>query len=342
MNPRRTHHIALTLVLTLAALVAAVGPASAGEGGTLTVYSGRSPELIQPLLDEFSADTGIGIEARFGDSADLALLIDEEGDQTPADVFISQSPGATGYLNGEGRLRKIDQEVLDQVSPRYRAADDRWVGVSGRVRVLVYNTDLVKPRDLPASVFDLTKPKFADQVALAPTNGSFQDFVTSMREVAGEKRTAKWLGGMEANGARAYASNSAIVEAVGRGEVPLGLVNHYYAALAKAADPSVPVENHVFESEDVGSVILVTAAAVIDETDDRKLAERFVRYLLSKPAQTHLAEDEFEYPLARGVKALGDLPPLSEVEAPELDLSSLGGGLLRTRELIAESGLEQA
>ena len=342
MNPRRTNLIALTLVLTLAALVAAVGPASAGEGGTLTVYSGRSPELIQPLLDEFSADTGIGIEARFGDSADLALLIDEEGDQTPADVFISQSPGATGYLNGEGRLRKIDQEVLDQVSPRYRAADDRWVGVSGRVRVLVYNTDLVKPRDLPASVFDLTKPKFADQVALAPTNGSFQDFVTSMREVAGEKRTAKWLGGMEANGARAYASNSAIVEAVGRGEVPLGLVNHYYAALAKAADPSVPVENHVFESEDVGSVILVTAAAVIDETDDRKLAERFVRYLLSKPAQTHLAEDEFEYPLARGVKALGDLPPLSEVEAPELDLSSLGGGLLRTRELIAESGLEQA
>jgi iron(III) transport system substrate-binding protein len=343
MNRRRTTLIALTaLVLAAAALVAAVTPAVAGSGGTLTVYSGRTPELIQPLLDEFSADTGVDIEVRYGDSADLALLIDEEGAQTPADVFISQSPGATGFLDGQGRLRKIDESVLDLVDPRYRSADDRWIGVSGRVRVLAYNTDLVKPRDLPTSVFDLTKAKYQDQVAVAPTNGSFQDFVTAMRELAGERRTKKWLAGMKANGARAYASNSAIVEAVGRGEVPMGLVNHYYAALAKAADPSAPVENHVFENQDVGSVILVTAAAVIDQTHDRKLAERFVRYLLSKPAQTHLAEDEFEYPLARGVKALGDLPPLSKVDAPELDLSRLGGGLLRTRELIAESGLEQA
>jgi iron(III) transport system substrate-binding protein len=342
MKRRRSTLIALTMVLAVATLVAAVSPAAAGSGGTLTVYSGRTQELIQPLIDEFSADTGIDVEVRYGDSADLALLIDEEGDQTPADVFISQSPGATGFLDGAGRLRKIDQDVLDLVNPRYRAADDRWIGVSGRVRVLVYNTDLVKPRDLPDSVFDLTKAKYQDEVALAPTNGSFQDFVTAMRELSGERRTKKWLEGMEANGSSAYANNSAIVEAVGRGEVPMGLVNHYYAALAKDADPSIPVENHVFESNDVGSVILVTAAAVIDETDDRRLAERFVQYLLSKPAQTHLAEDEFEYPLARGVKALGDLPPLAEVEAPQLDLSSLGGGLLRTRELIAASGLEQA
>jgi iron(III) transport system substrate-binding protein len=342
MKRRRSTLIALTMVLAVGTLVAAVSPAAAGSGGTLTVYSGRTQELIQPLIDEFSGDTGIDVEVRYGDSADLALLIDEEGDQTPADVFISQSPGATGFLDGAGRLRKIDQDVLELVNPRYRAADDRWIGVSGRVRVLVYNTDLVKPRDLPDSVFDLTKAKYEDQVALAPTNGSFQDFVTAMRELSGERRTKKWLEGMEANGSSAYANNSAIVEAVGRGEVPMGLVNHYYAALAKDADPSIPVENHVFESNDVGSVILVTAAAVIDETDDRRLAERFVQYLLSKPAQTHLAEDEFEYPLARGVKALGDLPPLAEVEAPQLDLSSLGGGLLRTRELIAASGLEQA
>ncbi len=341
MNPRM-RSLALTVVCAVATLVAVAGPASAGTGGTLTVYSGRTPELIQPLLDEFTADTGIKIEARYGDSADLALLIDEEGDQTPADVFISQSPGATGYLDGNDRLRTIDQDIARLVDARYRAADNSWIGVSGRVRVLVYNTDLVKARDLPDSVFDLTKPKYQDQVAVAPTNGSFQDFVTAMRELEGERRTTKWLAGMEANGARAYASNSAIVEAVSRGEIPMGLVNHYYAALTKAADPSAPVENHVFANQDVGSVILVTAAAVIDQTDDRKLAQRFVRYLLSKSAQTHLAEDEFEYPLARGVKPLGDLPPLSKVDAPQLDLSSLGGGLLRTRELIAESGLEQA
>ncbi len=331
-----------------AALLAASGlvaivttPASAADG-TLTVYSGRTEELIQPLLDEFAADTGIAVEVRYGDSADLALVIDEEGKASPADVFISQSPGATGYLDGADRLRTIAPSVLKQVDSQYRASDGRWIGVSGRVRVLVYNTDLVKKADLPDSVLDLTKAKYRDQVALAPSNGSFQDFVTAMRELEGEKTTAKWLNGMEANGASAYASNSAIVEAVARGEVPMGLVNHYYAALAKDTDPSVPIENHVFPNRDVGSVILVTSAAVLKSTDDRPLAERLVRYLLSKSAQTHLAEDEFEYPLAKGIKPLGGLPPLSTIEAPRLDLDTLGGGLLKTRELIAQSGLEQA
>lgn len=329
-------------VLAAAGLVAgAASPASAADG-TLTVYSGRTEELIQPLIDEFTADTGIDVEVRYGDSADLALLIDEEGDASPADVFISQSPGATGYLDGAGRLRKISPSVLREVDERYRASDGRWIGVSGRVRVLVYNPDLVKPADLPDSVLDLTKPKYRDKVALAPSNGSFQDFVTAMREIEGEKATERWLTGMKDNGASSYASNSAIVEAVARGEIPMGLVNHYYAALAKDADPTAPVENHVFPNRDVGSVILVTSAAVVDSTDDRRLAERFVRYLLSKPAQVHLAEDEFEYPLAKGVEPLGDLPPLSSIEAPRLDLDTLGGGLLRTRELIAESGLEQA
>jgi iron(III) transport system substrate-binding protein len=191
-------------------------------------------------------------------------------------------------------------------------------------------------------VLDLTKPKYRDQIGLAPSNGSFQDFVTAMREIEGEKRTERWLGGMEANGARAYANNTAIVEAVGRGEIPMGLVNHYYAALAKDADPSVPVENHIFPNRDVGSVILATAAAVLKSSDNRDVAEQFVEFLLSKGAQQHLADDEFEYPLARGVQPPADLPPLSTVEAPRLDLSSLGGELLRTRELIAESGLEQA
>ena len=318
-----------------------VAPAAAADG-TLTVYSGRGEELIQPLLDQFSADTAIAVDVRYGDSADLALLIDEEGASSPADVFLSQSPGATGYLDGADRLRKIAPSTLRNVDTRFRASDGRWIGISGRVRVLVYNTDLVKKADLPDSVLDLTKAKYRDEVALAPSNGSFQDFVTAMREIEGEKVTRKWLAGMEANGASGYASNSAIVEAVARGEVPMGLVNHYYAALAKDADPSVPIENHVFLNRDVGSVILVTSAAILDSTDDRALAERFVKYLLSESAQQHLAEDEFEYPLTKGIKPLGGLPPLSSVEAPRLDLDNLGGGLLKTRELIAESGLEQA
>ena len=339
---RRLLITCLTVALVATGLAVTAAPSGAGTGGSLTIYSGRSEELIQPLIDQFVEDTGIQVDVRYGETADLALLLDEEGDQSPADVFISQSPGATGYLEGNDRLAKLDKSTLKLVAARFQSEKGRWVGVSGRVRVLAYNTDLVEEADLPDSVLDLTKAKYEGQIGVAPTNGSFQDFVTAMRELEGEKRTKKWLDGLAANDPTTFASNSAIVEAIGRGELAMGLVNHYYAALAKAADPDVPVENHVFPNRDVGSVILATAAAVLQSSDNRDEAQQFVEYLLSDAAQQHLADDEFEYPLAKEVEPPADLPPLSDIDAPELDLTKLGGGLLRTRELIAESGLEQA
>src|SRR5690606_16321628 len=198
-------------------------------GGTLTVYSGRNEELIQPLLDDFTEETGIGVDVRYGDSADLALLIEEEGGNTPADLFISQSPGAVGYLAEQGRLADIGEDVLGLVDEGDAAEDGTWVGLSGRVRTLVYNTDLVDPATLPDSVLDLTDEEYAGQVALAPTNGSFQDFVTVLRVELGEDEAQAWLDGMAAGDPPTFDGNTAIVEAVGRGEVPMGLVNHYYA-----------------------------------------------------------------------------------------------------------------
>ena len=191
--PRRPL-IAATLVALL--VVSSAGLTACGSGGgdgRLTIYSGRLQELIGPLLDEFSEESGIGIDVRYGDSADLALLIDEEGDQSPADVFLSQSPGAIGFIDEKGRLAALDDDVLGLVDARFRATDDDWVGVSGRVRVLVYNTELVGDEDLPESVFDLTGPEYRDQVGVAPTNASFQDFVTAMRETEGDARTKEWL-----------------------------------------------------------------------------------------------------------------------------------------------------
>jgi iron(III) transport system substrate-binding protein len=335
----------LGAVLVTALLAGACSACSTGGGGgdRLTVYSGRQQELISPLLEDFSDDTGIGIDVRYGDSADLALLIDEEGERSPADVFLSQSPGAVGFLDGKGRLAKLPANLLDRVEPRFRSPDGRWVGISGRVRVLVYNTATVGPADLPQSVFDLTDSRYRGDVGVAPTNASFQDFVTAMRELVGEDRTLGWLQGMEANGSPTYANNLAIVEAVGRGEIPFGLVNHYYNEEVKAENPDAPSANYLFPSGDVGSLVLVTAAAVLDGAGDRKQeADRLVRFLLSRKAQTFYARETKEYPLAAGVApTVQDLPGLSEIQSPSLDLSRLGGELTRTKELIEQSGLEQ-
>jgi len=331
------------LLVVAAAAGGLVGCTTGGSGDRLTIYSGRTENLIDPLLSDFADETGIGIDVRYGDSADLALLIDEEGDRSPADVFLSQSPGAIGFLAEQNRLAPIDEAFLDRVEPRFRGDDGRWVGVSGRVRTLVYNTEMVDEADLPASVFDLTEPRFEGQVAVAPTNGSFQDFVTAMRELAGDDATRDWLDGMVANDVRGYANNLAIVEAVGRGEIAMGLVNHYYNEQAQTEDPDIPTANHFFPAEDLGSLILVTAVGVLDTAgDQRDGAERFLEFLLSRAAQRFYVEETSEYPLAAEVPAPPGLPSLDEIQAPDLDLSSLGGELTATKELIEESGIEQS
>ena len=186
------------------------------NGASLTVYSGRSENLISPLIDDFVAATGIEVAVKYAGSAELALLIDEEGDRSPADVFISQSPGAMGFLADRGLLQMIGSQQLDLVDESFRNAEGLWVGLSGRVRVLVYNKDLVDPAELPSSIFDLTDVRFKDQLGVAPGNGSFQDFVTAMRALEGETVASQWLSGIAANGAVSYANNTAIVQAVGR------------------------------------------------------------------------------------------------------------------------------
>jgi iron(III) transport system substrate-binding protein len=319
----------------------AASPAAAPAGDeVLTIYSGRTENLIQPLLDSFAEESGVEVDVRYFDSADLALLIEQEGERSPADVFISQSPGALGYLNDLGVLTELDPEVLDLVDEQFRATDDTWVGMSGRVRTLVYNSDLVEESELPASVFDLTDPAYAGRVGLAPTNGSFQDFVTALRESEGDEAAQAWLEGMAANDAQPYSNNTAVVQAVAAGEVEMGLVNHYYNYRALAEDPSLPTVNHFFEAGDIGNLNIVTGVSVIETTDDPELATQFVEFMLGEQAQTFFSEETFEYPLVEGVEPGTDLPAIEDLGIATFDVNSLGGGLERTQELIADSGLE--
>ncbi len=320
------------------ALVAMLAGCGGGDQ-SITVYSGRTENLIGPLIDRFTEETGIAVDVRYGNSAELALLIAEEGENSPADVFISQSPGAVGFLAGQGLLRSLDPDVLDLVDARFRNEAGRWVGLSGRVRVLVYNRDLVEAADLPESVFDLTAPEYEGRVGLAPTNGSFQDFVTAMRELAGDDVAGAWLAGMAANGARAYENNTAIVQAVARGEIPFGLVNHYYNFRIAAEDPATPSTNHFFGEGDLGGLLIATAAGIPAATNALADANRFVEFLLSTEAQRFFADETFEYPLVPGVDPAVDVPPLATLEVPDYDVDRLGGGLERTAQLIADSGL---
>ena len=339
MKNHRSSVVTLVVLLGLALFATACGGDESDD--SITLYSGRNEELIQPLVDDFTAKTGTTVDVRYGDSADLALLIQTEGENTPADLFISQSPGALGLLAGEGRLATLDSDLTSAVAQGFAAGDGTWVGLTGRVRVVVYNSDLVDQADLPTSVLDLVDPAYAGRVGVAPNNGSFQDFVTAMRNELGDDATRDWLVGMAENNSPNYPKNSAIVEAVGRGEVPMGLVNHYYNLRAVEADPSVASKNHFLPVEDIGSLVIVTAGAVLSSSDSGETAESLLEFLLSDDAQMTFADQTQEYPLVAGIAPPSDLPSLDGYAAQTIDYDLLGDGLLGTINLIRESGLEQ-
>jgi iron(III) transport system substrate-binding protein len=312
-----------------------------GEGaGDFTLYSGRNETLVGPVLEEYAEETGVTVEARYGGTGELAATILEEGDNTRASLFFSQDAGALGLLADEGRLATLPPELLDRVEERFRDPQGRWVGVTGRARVLAYNTEVVAEKDLPASVRDLTDPAWAGRVGWAPENASFQAFITAFRLIDGDDAVRVWLEAMIANGTVNFGdSNIATVQAIGNGEIDAGLVNHYYVyAVGREEGEDFPVANHFFAAGDPGSLINVAGIGLIEGAEDADAALAFADYLLSDEAQEYFATQTFEYPLIEGVAAPEGLVPLSEIAHPDIELGALAD-LRGSLELLSEVGL---
>jgi len=344
----RRRLLVLSILLTLLATACGSddGPeTSAPEDGvnaedaTLTVYSGRSEELVGPLLEQFEEKTGITVEVRYGDTAEMAGQIIEEGDNSPADVYYGQDAGALGALSAEGLLAPLDPDVIGVVDEQFRSVDDLWVGTSGRARVVAYNTEAVSEDELPESILDFTDPKWEGRLGWAPTNGSFQAFVTALRVLEGEDGARAWLEGVQANDPIVFDGNTPIVEAVAAGEIDAGFVNHYYrfALEADGADMS-EVENYYYGDGDPGALVNVAGVAIVGTTDEMDAAERFVEYLLSEEAQSYFATETYEIPLVDGVEVDADIPGLDSLSQPDIDLNELDD-LEGTLALLTELGI---
>lgn len=307
-------------------------------GSELTIYSGRNEELIGPAIEMASEQTGANASVRYAGTAELAATIAEEGDNTPASLYIAQDAGALGQLADEGLLMELPEELLNRIDERFRSPDGLWVGVTGRARVLVYNTEMVDEDELPASVQELTGEQWNGRVGWAPENGSFQAFVTAFRVLEGDDAAREWLEAMIANQAVVFESNGAITRAVGAGEIPVGLVNHYYRYEVEKEDGvELPLENHYFEGGDPGSLVNVAGAGVLANGPDQEAALAIVDAFLTSDIQTYFAESTFEYPLIDEVPEAEGLVPLAEVQSPDIDLSDLDD-LQGTLELLAEVG----
>jgi iron(III) transport system substrate-binding protein len=344
-TPQAKRLLAALLVFA-AFLLAGCGFSTEDSGGGsnepetegITLYSGRIPAAIGPAVDMYEADEDLDVQVRFAETADLAATLVEEGDASPADVFFAQEPGAIAAVAEAGLLAKLPRDILDRVRARFRDPEGRWVGVTGRARVVAYNTDVVEERQLPPSPFGLTDPKWKDRVGWSPATSSMQEYVTALRAQYGDDRTRQWLEEMVDNGAVSFPDNVTIRDAIAKGEIDVGLINHYYVAQAISEEgPDYPVAVY-FPPGGLGSLMLLTSVGVLESSDRKDEAFAFVRSLLSPKSQAFFTESSKEYPLAEGVEPDPSLGvPIAEIPVSDsslVDLKELQG----TIELMKEAG----
>ncbi len=314
---------------------AAVAIDATDDAGGLVIYSGRGESLVGELIERFERQTGVNVRVRYGDTGAMALAIAEEGARSPADLFYGQDAGALAFLAEEGLSARLPADIRALVADTLQDANGRWIATSGRARVLVIAPQRVP--NPPDSVFDLVDEEWRGRVGWAPTNGSFQAFVTAMRQIHGEAATEAWLRGMIANDVRVYPKNSPQVQAVHDGELDVGLVNHYYLIRKTSVDDNWRGANHYTDAGEAGALINVAGVALLQSARNESNALRFVRFLLSEEGQTYFREQTFEYPVAAGVEAWSSLISLDELRPPSLALTSLAD-LQGTTDLLEQVG----
>lgn len=341
MNLRPLRLLAAAGLLILAGCSPAVpadgnAPITGANGRTLVVYSGRDQALIAPLIEKFQAASGISVQARYAGSTELAGQLLQEGANSPAQVFLSQESGALGAVAEAGLLQALPAAATSKVPARYTSTDGTWVGLTGRARVVVYDSQKYAAGDVPGNVNEFTKPQWRGKVGIAPSNASFQAFVTAMRINDGEAAAKKWLTDLKANDVKIYERNGEILEAVNAGALDAGLINHYYWARSEGDVTTMRAQVKFGDRGTTSALVNVTGAGILKAKASPEAAA-FVDYLLGAEAQDYFVTQTHEYPLV-GAQAPANVPPLTDLGQPNIDVAKLSS-VKQTVALITEVGL---
>lgn len=336
------------LAVSAAALLALTTAACGQDDGqeplsddALVIYSGRNENLVKGILEQLEDRTGIDVQVRYGTSSELAAQLLEEGDGTKADLFFSQDAGALGAVAKAGRLETLPAATLAKVEEGFADAGQKWVATSARARVIAYDPAQAPEVTGMTTVDAVLDPRYKGRIGFAPTNASFQSFVTALRVTKGEEGAKEWLEKFKANEPKAFDNNILVLDAVDSGQVALGLVNHYYwyERVAEKGASGVKAKIHFLNADDPGALVNVAGVGVLAGSPQKDAALRAVDFLLSEEGQRYFADETAEYPVVAGIEsAKHDLVPLSELRGSSIDLNQLDS-LDRTLALLDEVGL---
>ena len=329
--------VALAAALAMAApLLSACG---GDDGPYITVYNAQHEQLLEEVAPLFEKETGIDVKLRSGSDLELANQLVQEGDASPADVFLTENSPAMSLVDRAGLFAPVDPETLKLIPPQFVPSDKEWIGFIARSTVALYNTDQISEDELPDSIMDFADPEWAGKIAFSPTGADFQAIVSAVLELEGEAATRAWLEGIAANGT-VYDGNDVVLESVNSGEVEVGIAYHYYwyRDQQESGANSDSSAVHYFGNQDPGAFVSASGAGVLASSDKQDDAQKFVNFLAGTEGQQAIADSyALEYPLNPEVAVQSPVKPFDELEPPQVDVASLNSETVI--ELMQDAGL---
>jgi iron(III) transport system substrate-binding protein len=321
--------VVMTVLTSVLVGLGTAGGQAGASGTTITLYSGQHVQTTQSLVAAFEKKTGITVNTRYDDEDTFVSQIETEGKNSPADVFFTENSPPLEELESKGLLSSVEPSTLAHTPAKYNSPHGKWVGVSARVSVIVYNTSLIKASQLPTSVMDLAKPRWKGKIALAGAETDFQPIVTSVAHTYGNAAALTWLKALKANATdHVYPDNETVADEVNRGQVALGIVNQYYWYRERAEVGAANMHSKIayFAPHDVGYVLDVSGVGILTSSTHQAADQKLVAFINSVQGQTIISHgDSFEYPIASGVTRTGETP-FAQLEPNSISIADLGTG----------------
>ncbi|WP_322937711.1 iron ABC transporter substrate-binding protein [Nocardioides bizhenqiangii] len=318
-------HVRAAVSLAALSLALPLLAACGEDEPKLVIYNAQHEQLLDEIAPAFEEASGIEVELRHGKDLELSNQLVQEGDASDADVFLTENSPAMSQVEQAGLFEELPAEILEVIPEQYRPRSGLWTGFVARSTVLVYNTDLVDPSELPGSILDLADPEWAGRISFSPTGADFQAIVAAILELEGEDATRAWLEGIEENGT-VYDGNNVVLEAVDAGESEVGIVYHYYweRDRVEGGDLSDNSEQYYFTDQDPGAFLSVSGAGILESSDMKDEAREFMEFLVGEEGQQTLADSyALEYPLNPAVTLEKGVKPFAELEPPVVNVSDL-------------------
>ena len=305
----------------------------------LVIYNAQHEELLDEIVPLFEEESGLDVELRSGKDLEMANQIVQEGEDSPADVFLTENSPAMSIVDNAGLFAELPESAYASIPDDYVPASGTWTGFLARSTVAMYNTDSMTEADMPASILDFADPEWQGRVAFSPTGADFQAIVSAVLELEGEQATADWLAGLKANGVIVQ-NNLVVMQSVDSGEVDAGIAYHYYWYRDREENGTDSDSSalYFFGDQDPGAFLSISGAGILASSEHEEAAEEFVSWLTGADAQQAMAESyALEYPLNPDATLNPDVKPFDELEPPAVDVSNLNGP--QVTDLMTEAGL---